>query len=1269
MRSRSAKLSAAIGLIVATALISPTFATAEVGGAGSGTGGTGTENYQAQIYWTYKDTNNDNYGAPTLANVDAALADTSSGKSLAIKRTEDTTAPSSDDVTQAALNAAVRECESRVHHTYPSANPECRLVGVGAVATDGYYTGADGAFAQNQWLSVWNSAVAPRTFWHRQQPYKTGNTFTDGSTSIDGLVARETASPKGIVVIVLSQFEPPVAIPPSPPTKALQKATSADSMTNTTTITQKTGTGGEAMVLTDTIDSHGMTYSVTANTVTDRTTGKDITGLFEMVTVPGSVTATWRGGDLPSDHEFVWKLGITVKLPQISQITDTARVTWNDKPVGTTSPHSFTTWKPQPDKVWVKRLPDGKYAAAIDPKKTNDQGIDGSTILDGERLGAVINTPITSNLAEMPKEFTVVDDFGQSEYLLDLGDITESRVYFSDATSDTASSVADIVSTGEDVTDHFAIARHASTVTATADVTFRERLKGRSADAQVSLFIPFIANFADGGGAAQVRSDYGKKPGDELTLCTDSTAAKRTFTNMGSVQINDSVEKTNEPALCGYIPPVHKDVVAAADEDGSQSSIEGKSVDEGDVVEYVLTTEPQLPDDLAATITEVSVKDVYDARTRPNKQTLEITDISTGRVLPKSAYTTVWHDSDHAFTVSLDPTLVSAQWQKGMHPRLLVRFEAVILEGINKTGVTNSWTLKLNNSLTPSNKVTTIPHNPQPDKTVLDAEQSITVDGKTALLGDTIWYRIRLDAASLRDSAYRVMKLGVVDDYDEKHLKLNEGSITVTDGNGADVTSAFNYQIKDGVLYGFAKTVDTVSTVTGETLRGDPQPADLATYAAMPVGGRLASAGIDQSLLGKEYWVNLPMTVISVEDEVTVTNQATQVTNNVSTPTGSVDNPLRRLSPHKDVVLTVAGESVNTGEIVRDSHVLYRLDSSVLPANRANPKVTEWSIVDDYDQSRDTFTGQWAVYAAHDIFGADGKKLYAQGQAISINSVQQKDLAGTTPEPYVSLTHNNGVITLEATPTFLNIASGMQTTEVSWTAYVQMERTQPGRVANFFTETLNNVTRRSNDVVTVTTEPSPSIAVEKFDTKSGLKRGDRDSEKEALRMTGNTDITFHVTNTGDTPLTHLTLRDELILGSGETSDFRYPNGWDDLILEPGHSVDVHAKITGVDPGQRHTDRVTVTGTPTSACPTRTNTPFEVIVTPPDSATLCKGPEISASDDWNGVMPPVPTALARTGGTVALAGALGLSGLSVGIPALVVGHRTRDKRHAKHRAKV
>ena len=123
--------------------------------------------------------------------------------------------------------------------------------------------------------------------------------------------------------------------------------------------------------------------------------------------------------------------------------------------------------------------------------------------------------------------------------------------------------------------------------------------------------------------------------------------------------------------------------------------------------------------------------------------------------------------------------------------------------------VDNQWALTLNNSVTPSNKVWNDPPDFQPGKEDTQADPSISIDGKTALLGDRIYYRIDLDAKQT-NHAYKVWRLGMVDDWDDEYLELDENHITVTDkANGRDVTDRFNIQAIDGVAYVFAKTVDT----------------------------------------------------------------------------------------------------------------------------------------------------------------------------------------------------------------------------------------------------------------------------------------------------------------------------------------------------------------------------------------------------------------------------------------------------------------------------
>ena len=107
----------------------------------------------------------------------------------------------------------------------------------------------------------------------------------------------------------------------------------------------------------------------------------------------------------------------------------------------------------------------------------------------------------------------------------------------------------------------------------------------------------------------------------------------------------------------------------------------------------------------------------------------------------------------------------------------------------------------------------------------------ISIDGKTALLGDKVYYRVNIDASRLTDTAYKVWRLGMTDDYDQEYLTLDAKHVEILDETGRDRTGEFNIQDKDGVLYAFAKTVDTQIPATGETVPGDPQPDDLKAYS------------------------------------------------------------------------------------------------------------------------------------------------------------------------------------------------------------------------------------------------------------------------------------------------------------------------------------------------------------------------------------------------------------------------------------------------------
>lgn len=96
---------------------------------------------------------------------------------------------------------------------------------------------------------------------------------------------------------------------------------------------------------------------------------------------------------------------------------------------------------------------------------------------------------------------------------------------------------------------------------------------------QLTLLVPFTVNFADGKGAARVREDFGRKPGDEVTFCTSPDGKE--LTNKGSQTVNGQTEPTNKPKICGYVPPVKKDVIAESSQGGGQESVDGKVVHPG----------------------------------------------------------------------------------------------------------------------------------------------------------------------------------------------------------------------------------------------------------------------------------------------------------------------------------------------------------------------------------------------------------------------------------------------------------------------------------------------------------------------------------------------------------------------------------------------------------------------------------------------------------------------------------------------------------------
>ena len=955
------------------------------------------------------------------------------------------------------------------------------------------------------------------------------------------------------------------------------------------------------------------------------------------------------------------------------QLTNKAYEKWNNETRPTNEPPVFV-WTPNPNKAWAMKV-GGKWQLTVDPTKRDKVGGDDKYYRLGDEVAAVISGTLPTGLGRVP-EIAWTDDFANVDSILDLKDTSNIKVYEQDTTDEANASVNDLNKTGKDVTDQFDITAEGTKVTVSAKDSYEAAQKDLKTAKQISVVIPFDVNFD----TVKLLESYGKAEGDELNTCADPKGDD--LDNKGGQTVGGSTVDTNTPKICVTVPPIHKQVIAESSQGGDQSSIDTKTVFPGQTVEYTVRVDPQIPADQAYSVTAIKLSDTYSEYTTANKQTLEITDLGTGGIIPKSAYKVQWDEKAHSFEATFTKDWVAANWKAGSNPRVLLRFEAKVNEDAptDKT-VGNKAALTVNNGVTPSNKVENEPPVIKPSKQDTQKDPTINIDGKTALLGDEIYYRVTLDARQ-DNQAYKVWRLGMTDDYDDEYLKLDATNVEITDETGKDVTDKFNIQDKDGALYAYAKLVDTEIPATGETVKGDPQPEDLKTYSESDEHDPLTQPAIDQTLLGHTYTVTMPMTVIKVTDGYTVKNKATQVLNKIRKDTNEVTNPLKPINPAKDVTVKVGGASANGKSIYKGRSFLYQLDSSILPANRAYPQVDKWDIVDSLDPAFDEYTGQWAVYATRDLLSG-GEALASKGDRIAGSGFDSSKLGGDLFTLSAATVDGRNVVTIEATDRYRALVSD-DSHEAGWRAYIQCKRLAvTDRHENQFTEHYNDKTLESNVVWTRTPDMTPSIDVQKWDRKSGWPNGDRDNSKDALTVSGDTEIVFTITNTSKTdPDTKqgavfrtkdIKLEDSTIVGDGEVVDLKYPADWDTKVLKPGESVEVTGTLKGVT--KTHTDRAKVTGTPLTECPVDTSAPFgdgtsdDESGSKPEAETESKSDDVvtidgkdycadtkveSATDDWNGYR----KSLAQTGAGIALIALAAVVVLGGGAALMAVSRRRK-----------
>jgi len=528
-----------------------------------------------------------------------------------------------------------------------------------------------------------------------------------------------------------------------------------------------------------------------------------------------------------------------------------------------------------------------------------------------------------------------------------------------------------------------------------------------------------------------------------------------------------------------WAPKPEKEVIGSGEESGDHTheNINGLSVWPGQKLEYSVGIDLVVPEKVRDKITSFAVQDSFDALFTPNKTSVEFWDSrnpSNPKPVAKSAYKLAWDAAANSFTATFTDAWVRdnlvGNTAQGW---LTMRFTGAVKDTATPGSTVKNQAFQIVNGAkiateVPEVKIPSI----TPDKEDLSVDL-VDIDGKTVVKGDTILYRLTMDATPGRaELAYNVHKLGMVDDYDDQYLKVDVADIRVADkATGVDVTSAFNVQILDGVVYTFAKTVDT-ELPTGDTIAGDPQPANLKTYDEAAIDP-LTDPIIDQDLLGKFYYVTIPAKVIKEVGGYVIENQARENLENSHRQTKIVSNPLKAINPDKDVVVDpeTGDKSINGSEIALHSVFNYRINSSVIPGNRAY-EASSWSLRDTFDRAHDHYTGIWAVHANSDLY--DGEKLlFKKGDLLA-------DSDGSTTAAHgelfsVTFDEESYTLTAAATETYLNLVNSRGDLAQAFSVYTKMERIAAGdRIENKTTESYNGVDRESNIVWTHTPKaPAP----------------------------------------------------------------------------------------------------------------------------------------------------------------------------------------------------
>ncbi|WP_106849707.1 collagen binding domain-containing protein [Blastococcus sp. Marseille-P5729] len=196
--------------------------------------------------------------------------------------------------------------------------------------------------------------------------------------------------------------------------------------------------------------------------------------------------------------------------------------------------------------------------------------------------------------------------------------------------------------------------------------------------------------------------------------------------------------------------------------------------------------------------------------------------------------------------------------------------------------------------------------------------------------------------------------------------------------------------------------------------------------------------------------------------------------------------------------------------------------------------------------------------------------------------------------------------------------------------------------------------------------PEPSVDIVKKDAAGN----DADTvEQSVLLPDGSTDLVFTITNDGDEPLVDVVVSDEVTAGSGAVSDLScaFPDGSAGTTWAGPFAVDASftctAQLTGVQPGEPHTDVASVTGKgQLTDKPVDDDNPYHAYTPEPKNPG---NPGTPGNPQPIGPQPQPPTgkpSLAQTGVEAGGLGSVAFALIAAGLLAIAGGRRGRTAHH-------